>query len=158
MKTVVVYYSKTGTTKKLAQKLAKELNADTEELVDRKKRSGIIGWILAGRDGMGRIPTDIDPIKKNPADYDMVLIGGPLWGFKGAAPATRTYLLQNRDKIRKVAFFMTRAGKPSSDSALVDLKNVYGKSVIGTLDIRQKEIDSPETCEQIKSFVKLITK
>jgi flavodoxin len=158
MKVLVVYYSRTGTTKKLAQKLSAELKADIEELIDRKNRSGLIGWLYGGRDGMKRIPTDIDPVKSDPADYDVVLIGGPLWGFRGIAPASRTYLLQNKDKIKQVAFFMTRAGKRSSDPALDDLKQVYGKPVLGTLDIMQKDLESPETAEQIASFVKTIKK
>lgn len=156
MKVLVVYYSKSGTTKKLAQKLSAEINADTEEIIDKKNRSGLINWLLAGKDGMQRAPTDIDPIKNNPANYDVVLIGGPLWGFRGIAPASRTYLLQNKDKIKQVAFFMTRGGKPSSDSALNDLKEVYGKPVLGTLDIMQKDLESPETTQQIASFVKTI--
>jgi len=156
MKVLVVYYSRTGTTKKLAQKLSAELGADIEEIIDKKNRSGLIGWIFGGRDGMRRAPTDIDQIKNNPEDYDVVLVGGPLWGFKGIAPASRTYLLQNKDKIKQVAFFMTRGGKPSSDPALDDLKEVYGKPVLGTLDIMQKDLESPETTEQIASFVKTI--
>jgi flavodoxin len=156
MKILVVYYSRSGTTKKLAQKLSVELNADIEEIIDKKNRSGLIGWIFGGRDGMKRIPTDIDPIKNNPENYDVVLIGGPLWGFKGIAPASRTYLLQNKDKIKQVAFFMTRAGKVSSDPALKDLEEVYGKPALRTLDIMQKELESPQTAEQIASFVEAI--
>ncbi len=156
MKVLVVYYSRSGTTKKLAQKLSVELNADIEEIIDKKNRSGLIGWIFGGRDGMKRIPTDIDPIKNNPENYDVVLIGGPLWGFRGIAPASRTYLVQNKDKIKQIAFFMTRGGKSSSDPALKDLKEVYGKPVLGTLDIMQKDLESPETAEQIASFVKTI--
>ncbi len=156
MKTLVVYYSKTGTTKKLAEKLAKEFNADIEELIDKTKRSGIIGWILAGRDGMQRRATNIVDTKKNAADYDMVLVGGPLWGFKGVAPASRTYLIKNKDKIKKAAFFMTRAGNPSSDPALNDLISVYGKPVAGTLDIKESEINSSETAMQIIDFANKI--
>lgn len=156
MKVLVVYYSRTGTTRKLAQKLSAQLNADIEEIVDKKNRSGLIGWLYGGRDGMKRIPTEIDPIKNNPSDYDVVLIGGPLWGFKGIAPASRTYLLQNKDKIKQVAFFMTRAGKSPSSPALDDLKEVYGKAVIATLDLRQKELESTEAAEEINSFVTMI--
>ncbi|HEX2956776.1 MAG TPA: flavodoxin [Chitinispirillaceae bacterium] len=156
MKILVVYYSKTGTTKKLAQRLCAEFKADGEELVDKKKRSGLIGWLIGGRDAMKRVPTEIESTRKNPADYDVVLIGGPLWGFKGIAPASRTFLLQNKDKIKRVAFFMTRGGKTSSDPALNELKDVYGKTVIATLDIRQAELNKPETDEQIKTFVKMI--
>lgn len=156
MKVLVVYYSRTGTTRKLAQKLSVQLNADIEEVVDKKNRSGLIGWLYGGRDGMKRIPTEIDLIKNNPSDYDVVLIGGPLWGFKGIAPASRTYLLQNKDKIKQVAFFMTRAGKSPSSPALDDLKEVYGKAVIATLDLRQKELESTEAAEEINSFVTMI--
>ncbi|NLE00702.1 MAG: hypothetical protein GX640_12605 [Fibrobacter sp.] len=93
MKVLIAFYSKTGTTRKLAGMLGKELQADLEEIIDKKKRSGIIGWLISGRDGMKHIPTEIELVKNNPADYDIVLIGGPLWGFKGTAPATRTYLV-----------------------------------------------------------------
>lgn len=158
MKTLIVYYSKTGTTKKLAELIAKEIKADMEQIVDKKKRSGIIGWIIAGRDGMKKIPTQIEKTKYDPSNYDLVLIGGPLWGFKSVAPASRTYLLQNKDKIKKAAFFMTRGGDTPSTAALSDLKEVYGKTVTGTLDIMQRTINSAETIEKVKKFVKEIEK
>lgn len=151
MKILIVFYSKTGTTKKLAEKLASILGADTESLIDNKKRTGLIGWLTGGRDGMRKISTTIKPVSKNAADYDMVLIGGPLWGFKSVAPATRTYLLQNRDIIKKAGFFMTCGGTSSTD-AFDDLKSVYGKPIVGTLDILQRNIDSIDTEQQMKSF------
>jgi flavodoxin len=82
MKILVVYYSKTGTTRKLAERIAAQLNADVESIVDTKKRSGLIGWLVGGRDGMRKISTTIDPVSKNAADYDLVLIGGPLWDLR----------------------------------------------------------------------------
>jgi flavodoxin len=45
MKTLIVYFSKSGTTKKLAEKLANIFKADIETLIDKKKRSGLIGWL-----------------------------------------------------------------------------------------------------------------
>jgi flavodoxin len=81
MKILVVYYSKNGTTKKLAEKLADTLHADCECIIDKKKRTGLIGFLTGGRDGARKISTLIGPVSKNAADYDIVLIGGPLWGF-----------------------------------------------------------------------------
>jgi flavodoxin len=43
MKTLVVYYSRTGTTRKVAEAIAGILRCDIEEVVDTKKRSGILG-------------------------------------------------------------------------------------------------------------------
>jgi flavodoxin len=39
-KILVLYYSRTGITKVLASYIAKLLNADLEEIVDTKKRTG----------------------------------------------------------------------------------------------------------------------
>ena len=41
-KILVIYYSRTGLTKKLAMCLMDLLHADGEEIIDRKKRSGIM--------------------------------------------------------------------------------------------------------------------
>ncbi|MFH1248895.1 MAG: NAD(P)H-dependent oxidoreductase [archaeon] len=86
MKTLVVYYSRTGTTKKVASEIASILKCGIEEIIDLKNRSGPIGWINAGRDGMKKILSDISRIKKNPADYDLVIIGTPIWGGNVSPP------------------------------------------------------------------------
>ena len=52
MKTLVVLYSRTGTTKKVGEEIAAALKADVEEIIDTKKRSGPIGYVQAGRDAM----------------------------------------------------------------------------------------------------------
>lgn len=59
MKTLVVFYSRTGNTKKMAKILAKELHADIDEIVDLKNRKGILGYIFSGRDAMKQLKTKI---------------------------------------------------------------------------------------------------
>lgn len=157
MKILIVYFSKTGTTKKLAEKLSVVLKADIESIIDKKKRSGLIGWLTSGRDGMQKVPTEIGPVSKKADNYDVVLIGGPLWGFKSVAPAARTYLLQNRDLIKKVGFFIT-FGNTSYTEAFDDLKSVYGKDVLGTLAIRQRDIDNTATDQEVKKFAEMVRK
>ena len=41
-KTLVLYYSRTGTTKKLATFIGDVLGADVEEIIDTKNRSGVM--------------------------------------------------------------------------------------------------------------------
>ena len=44
MKILVAFYSRSGNTKKVGLELAKFLNAQTDEIFDKKDRSGIKGW------------------------------------------------------------------------------------------------------------------
>jgi flavodoxin len=48
-KVLVVYYSRTGATRTLAEALAKALQADIEPIIDRKNRSGIFGYRVASK-------------------------------------------------------------------------------------------------------------
>lgn len=50
MSRLVVFYSRTGNTKKVAEALARELKCDTDEILETKSRKGILGYIFAGRD------------------------------------------------------------------------------------------------------------
>jgi flavodoxin len=93
-KILVVYYSKTGNTKKIAEKIAKLLNADLDEIV------------VKGNHMPFQKKFEMT-YKKNPSDYDLVAVGTPVWSF-GPPPALKRYLIKN--KIKKVAFFCTYNG------------------------------------------------
>ena len=43
MKILNVYYSRTGNTKTVTEFLANQLDADIEEIVDKKARTGVVG-------------------------------------------------------------------------------------------------------------------
>ena len=59
MKTLIVYYTRTGTTKKFAESLAQELSADLEELKEDGNYAGAIGWLRAGKAGGSRKEVEI---------------------------------------------------------------------------------------------------
>jgi flavodoxin len=145
-KALIAYYSKTGNTKKIAQILAKKINADTDEIIDKKDRSGIVGWLVGGKDAFAKKPTEID-FKKNPKKYDLLILGSPIWAWT-VAPALRAYLLKN--KIRKFAFFCTCGG---NNSNLAEKIGAISNKPIEMLIIKDKELDSKETEKKINQFV-----
>ncbi|HTY13601.1 MAG TPA: flavodoxin [Candidatus Omnitrophota bacterium] len=151
MKALVAFYSRTGNTKKAAEAIAKELGADLEEIIDHNKRSGIIGWLYAGRDAMKRMLTAIDKPKKDPAAYDLVILGSPLWAFRSYAPAVRTYMTENRGAFKKVAFFLTKGGS-AGDKAIADMKETCGKHPITVLELLEKEVKSGSMADKIGPF------
>ena len=106
MKSLVVYYSRTGKTKFVAETIAAELGSDIEEIFDLKHREGKLGWMSATQDASRGKETQIAPIKKVPNDYDVIIFGTPVWAFN-LTPAIRTYIKNNELLGKKVALFYT---------------------------------------------------
>ncbi|HTY74310.1 MAG TPA: flavodoxin [Candidatus Nanoarchaeia archaeon] len=111
MKSLVVYYSRTGNAKFVAQTVAAELGSDLEEIVDTKNRAGKLGWISASRDASGGKQTSISPMTRNPADYDLIIVGTPVWAWR-PTPAIRTYFANNNLTGKKIALFFTMDSNP----------------------------------------------
>lgn len=42
---LVVYYSRSGTTRKLAQAISQELHCDLEEITETRSRNGLVGYL-----------------------------------------------------------------------------------------------------------------
>jgi len=85
MRTLVVYYTRTGNTKFAAETIAAEIGADIEEVVDLKNRQGKLAFISSGRDAMQGKETEIAQTKRTPTDYDLIIIGQPVWAGKSNA-------------------------------------------------------------------------
>lgn len=152
MKTLIVYYSRTNVTKEIANKLQKELDCDIEEITDGGKYDGKLGFLKGGMNAtMGRA-SDIDPVSKNPADYDLVIIGTPVWS-SNMAPPIFTYLIEYRDQIKNMASFCTCMGG-GYDKALEKIADVSGKEQISTMFLTSKDIENPS--EKINNFINKI--
>lgn len=103
---LVVYYSLTGNTARVAKELATRLNADIESIRDTEHDTGWLHYLRAGMHAWRRKPAVIGALQRDPAKYDITLIGTPVWSWQ-MTPAVRAYLQQTIDKLGKVAFFIT---------------------------------------------------
>ncbi|MBO6122728.1 MAG: flavodoxin [Methanobrevibacter sp.] len=146
MKSLVVYYSRTNTTRKLAEKIAGEINADIEEIKPKVNYHGKIGYVRGGKDAMSEKIIDLEELKYNPEDYDVVYIGGPVWASKAANPLI-SYLNQN--SFRNVKLFLT-AGKSGFESSFKQMEK-YSTKPLKTLALTTKEVKQDNY--DLKSFI-----
>ena len=157
MKSLVVFYTRTGTTKKAAEAIAKELGCETEEISDNKQRSGPIGYLMAGKDAAMKTIEKLKDLAHDPADYDLVIIGTPVWNFSVSSPV-RTFLITHKDRLKKVAFFFTGGGGGGNvnKNVLPHMTVACGKDPVATLALRTDEVARNEHMEKIREFAKKI--
>lgn len=148
-KILIVYYSRTGTTRKIADLLKQELNCRTEALIDLKNREGFWGNISGGIDALLKRNTRIRQPEHDPADYDLVIMGTPVW-FGNLPPALKTYLVQNREKLPRLAFFCTFSGAGQISAA--NKFQAFSRQNVRALFIQNNELPA-EIGGKIKKFI-----
>ena len=80
MKTVCLYYSRTGKTKSIMERMAMLLDADLFEYTDGKDRSGVKGYLASCVDCFRPMPAVyIEGAEPDWEKYDRVIVGMPLW-------------------------------------------------------------------------------
>ena len=115
MKTAIVYYSMHGNVRYVAEKVAKELGADLIELkpVKAYPDKGAMQFIWGGSAVTFKKKPDLEPYTFNASEYDLVIIGTPVWA-SNFTPPLRTFFEDNDLTGKKIAVIATSAGGDSS--------------------------------------------
>ncbi len=112
MKTLVVYYSRTGNVRYVATVMARELEADLQALKplrDIPARGFRMFW-NGGCSVLRKQTPGLHPLQYHPAAYDLVLFGTPVW-VGTFAPAMRTFFKMHRIQNKRIAFFCCHGGR-----------------------------------------------
>lgn len=147
---LVVCYSRTDTTWQVAHAIRKELGCDIERIVDTKPREGVVGYLRSGLDALFHRPTVLRPLTSELGNYDLVIVGTPIWNASVSAPV-RAFLDANRDRMKEVAFFCTYGGRGSA-RALHQMEDICGQKPIMTLALRTDEVTRGGFDVKIRSF------
>ena len=144
-KILVVFYTRTGNTERVGKDIARSLSADIERIVeveriaDKKDRKGLMNSLRAGREAMKERLTDIEPIVNDPAKYDMVLIGTPIWAWN-MTPAVRRYISDNKASFKEVAFFTT-SGSTKPDKIVAKMEVLSGLKARGSVGFFERDFE-----------------
>lgn len=150
MKIIVVFYSRTGTTRKAGLEIAKSLGCDSEEIVDTANRKGILGYLKSGMDSTRKRLTKLRPMQNDVSRYDLVVIGTPIWAWNISSPV-RTFITENKGRIKKVAFFCTM-GSSGAEKAFREMESILGKKPASTLALTTKEVMAGDISKKIAGF------
>lgn len=147
---LVAYYSWTGNTAKIAQQIALNLSADIMQIKELKPRGGFLAFpdaIIASL--LHRSPR-LQKLTKNLTDYDVVIMGGPVWASNMATPM-RSFILQEKSKFKDVAFFCTQGGS-GGRTALAKMASLSGHGSKADLLINRPEMLSDRWNGLVRQF------
>ena len=129
MKTLVAYFSASGVTKGVAQKLAEVAGADQHEITPEKRYTDAdLDWHnkqsrssveMADKNSRPAITDKLE----NMGDYDVIYVGFPIWWY--TAPTIINTFMESYDFKGKTVIPFATSGGSTIEQACKDLKAAY---------------------------------
>lgn len=156
MKTAVVYYSQTGNTEKTAQKISRRLESKGHDVkIISIERCSEGSYEENVEDAKEEETVEIEPIRTDMSEFDLLFIGTPVWCGKPATPVN-TFLeecegLKNTDH---VPFVTHGGGGPGLTFDKIEEKlGSKGSRQIDSLSLRSKEVGKDPGDEKIEKLL-----
>ena len=149
-KILVSYFSASGTTKRVAEKVATAINGDLFEIEPKKKYTEEdLDWTNKQSRSSIEMNENIKPeiVSKvsNLDDYDTVVLAFPIWWYK--EPTIIDKFLEENDMNGKKIYVFVTSGSSPIDSTYKNLKNnfpnlnfISGKRFTGTESVEDYKL------------------
>ena len=147
---LVVYYSRTGYTRRIAEEISRALACDICPIEEDKARQGPLGYLRSAYEAMTRKQATITQLARDPRQYDLIIIGTPVWGWSLSSPV-RAFAERYRDRLARVAFFCTMGGS-GAEKVFGELQQVVGRKPVATLGLTDSEIDAHKDAQKVDRF------
>ena len=151
-KILISYFSASGTTKKVAEKIATALNGDLFEIKPKEKYTDEdLNWTnkqsRSSIEMNENIKPEIENKVSNLEEYDTVLIGFPIWWYK--EPTIIDKFLEENDMTGKNLYVFVTSGGSSIESTYKSLQSNFKNLNFVT----GKRFTGSETEEDYKNWI-----
>lgn len=151
-KILVSYFSASGNTKNVAEKIATAVNGDLFEIEPKEKYTDKdLDWMDKQSRSSIEMNQNIKPEILNKVsnlnEYDTVLLGFPIWWYK--EPTIIDKFLDENDMTNKNIFVFVTSGSSTIDSTYKSLKSNYPNLNF----INGKRFKGNESIEEYKSWI-----
>lgn len=161
MKVAVVYYSMSGNTKYVADKIAENLEGkaqvDKVEILPVKAfpDSGFKKFLWGGKSALMGEKPELMPYEFDASLYDKIIIGTPVWA-SSCTPPMRTFLETHGDEIKEkdLGIYVCYSGG-GAEKAIKKIKKYIGIEKAVTIElIDPKDKPNKDNEQKISGFCK----
>ena len=106
MSRIIIFYSRTGNTKTVAEEYAGENKTAIYGIKDLVNRRGFFGVVKSAFQAVLKTPTPIDEVSIDISSYSRVILCTPVW-LGGIPSPVRTFIKKYGQLVNKVEYIVT---------------------------------------------------
>lgn len=148
---LVVYYSRTGITEKVARKIIEKLDCDYEEIKVIKEKDTPFDYQEALNHTLEGNEVEIFTARVNPGEYAITIVGSPIWAGT-MTPAVRAYLLRHKRNINNIAVFTTSKAS-SNEKVLKDTGKIMDREVNISVNFTREDVLKEKFYDKLENFI-----
>lgn len=148
---LVVYFSRSGYTRRIAEHIARSTGADCEAILEPSSRQGLLGYWRSAREALRGAAARIQPATRNPRDYALVVLGTPVWAGNISSPV-RAYIAQHGKDFARTALFCTQGGS-GAPKVLQKMAALCATAPVATAFFDDAQIDRGQHVASLEAFV-----
>jgi flavodoxin len=139
MKSIILYYSYSGSTRKVAEKLARTQSAELLEIKTKKQKSKFAAYLVECPRARMRKCAAIQPVTQDLKGYDLITLAAPVWaGYPAPAFNSMVKLLPPNANVQVILVSASGSGatKKSEEGTRRQIKK-QGCKVLAYKDTRK---------------------
>lgn len=147
---LVIVYSYTGTSRRVAELLCSQQGWPMAEITDARPRGGALGNWRCMLDSFFRLQPAIGYDGPPPSDFDAVVLVSPIWMLKLAGPM-RSFVARQRDRLPDVAVLSVMGGQGALNAA-AEIGKLLGREPLLSSSVTMREVDDGSCAGRLKAF------
>lgn len=157
MRSLVIFYSRTGNTERVAQAVADRLDARCDRIAVPSDGAGLWGYL---RLGLGALRGTTEPMLSRHTDlaqHDLVVLASPVWAGKICVPMRSFLTAHAADLPPRIGLAMTSGDPVRRSAPFADFEVALGRAPVATLHVGARAAQAGQFERPLEEFLQEVT-
>ncbi|MEO7886897.1 flavodoxin [Polaromonas sp.] len=147
---LVVCYSNTGTSRRVADLLASQFQWARGEVRETRSRTGTAGMLRCVADSLFRRHPTVRYEGPDPREFETVVLIAPIWVYRLAGPM-RSFVRDDAPGLKRVAVISVMGGQGATN-AFAEIDRILGRPPILSTSFTAREVDDGSYASSLQVF------
>lgn len=153
--TLIVFYSLTGNSRRLAQLLAAQTGWPVGEVLEERPRTaGPLGFLRCVLDSIFHRSPAVRYQGPEPASFANLVLIAPIWARELAGPM-RSFVAGRQDRAQRIAVLTTMGGRGGSN-AVAEIGRIAGRDPVLSEVVTAREVEDGSCARAVEAFSRAV--